>query len=337
MGKSKGRAAGAEVPSVSMEEVARLLAQPSKVPMVAATRARRQPRLKRSDASAVAASEGEAPSAEELADYDPSMFQWEGHEGAVFFLVYESQRACRLALARLSVFLEDREMHGQVLHQPATIQEYAAASYTGHNFTPEDVARFFEAAEAAEIPLHPAEQRLQALLVQTGLVPANEQAASGYPNYSCFHHARRDAGILGLVKTGDSTQNAETLLHESMHGLFYSYSVLRDATHEYWTTCLTAEERGIFETYLSDLGYDATNGFLVVNEFLAYMTTERSLFGKPRHDKAVASTRRGSGKPSGNENLQLLQRVQSDFNTRIRASVPDPRPGLGCLKCIFDD
>ena len=156
--------------------------------------------------------------------------------------------------------------------------------------------------------------------------------------YYGFEAAGCNTGILGLVKTADSGNNAATLLHESMHGLFYSYPKLREATLDYWNGSLSAEERHAFETYLSDLGYDAGNETLVVNEFLAYMTTERSLFGSQKNaPKSNPSKKSGSKKASGSEDLRLLQRVQEEFNSSISSFIPNPKPSLASLKCVFDD
>ena len=230
-------------------------------------------------------------------------FWWEGHD-SVLFLLYPNRIALRNALTRLSVFLEDPSESGRVV-APSDVRpgRFVAASYTGHNFRPADFARFASEARRQGHELDENESKLAGLLASE--FPGYEAGGEG-PGWGCIATAR------GLNKA----EVAGTLLHESMHGLFYADEGLRRASWSFWED-LSLPRKDLWRGFLGSLGYDSSNEELCVNEMLAYLATERDLLRR-----YAARSEGGEGEGA------TLEVVQADFVRFVEGHIPEPKPRL---------
>ena len=241
-------------------------------------------------------------------------FRWEGHE-RVLFLVFPNRIALRNGLTRLSVYLEDPAEGGKVVGPDVRPGKYVAASYTGHNFRPRDMARFAAEASAIGASLEPLEEKLLSILsteFPEAFVAGGDGDASLEENWGCIATAR------GLNKG----EVANTLLHESMHGLFYAYPSLREASWSFWEREASQEDRKIWRDFLGSLGYDSSNEELCVNEMLAYLCTEKQLI--QRYSSGPGSAGAGN-----------LKRLQDDFVIFVGDKIPVPKPYLRGQFCAF--
>ena len=164
--------------------------------------------------------------------------------------------------------------------------------------------------------LSPAEESLRGLLTAHGLLIAGrEGACTGAPGLC----------LLSVARGGARDEARGTLLHEAMHGLFYAHAPFAAHCWRFWTEQLSAAQRETWVAFLASLGYDVGNEELVVNEFQAYMCTERTLFG--------GTARR---RESGLADAERLAATQHAFAGFIAPLVPQPPPRLlGCV-CVFD-
>lgn len=265
----------------------------------------------------------------------------------------ESRVALRRACARLSVFLEAPGARGHVLPEVPTAVEHAAASYSGHNFRPEDWSRFSVAAGEAGVCLTEEEEWLGRALgcargagaVDSGATgveaacaaldlaaPAPPTAGESPPalvSASGFEGSNPEFEEIGCVAVARGLGKAEstaTLSHELMHGLFYSCSALRRRCQCFWEEEADAGERAAWISFLEEAGYDPEAPDLAANELLAYMTTEGELFSR----KAPGLRQKGGRalrqeEPSRN---RVLRELQARFNSAVGPDVPLPLPAL---------
>ncbi|UPR03071.1 hypothetical protein HOP50_11g63980 [Chloropicon primus] len=240
-------------------------------------------------------------------------FRWEGHEN-VLFIVFPNKIALRNGLTRLSVFLEDPVEAGTIMAaNDVRPGKYVAASYTGHNFRPSDYAKFAAKAREESKALEPEEEELWGILLKE--FPGFE--GGGGECWGCIATAR------GLNKG----EVANTLLHESMHGLFYAHSELRAVTWKFWDEVMDASEKSLWLHFLSSIGYNSSNEEVCVNEMLAYLTTEKELL------------RKYSIKPleqvDGRGGVLTMERLQEQFVKYVEGHIPFPKPHLRGQYCAF--
>lgn len=265
----------------------------------------------------------------------------------------ESRVALRRACARLSAFLEAPGARGHVLPEVPTAVEHAAASYSGHNFRPEDWSRFSVAAGESGVCLTEEEEWLGRALgcargagaVDSGATgveaacaaldlaaPAPPTAGESPPalvSASGFEGSNPEFEEIGCVAVARGLGKAEstaTLSHELMHGLFYSCSALRRRCQCFWEEEADAGERAAWISFLEEAGYDPEAPDLAANELLAYMTTEGELFSR----KAPGLQQKGGRalrqeEPSRN---RVLRELQARFNSAVGPDVPLPLPQL---------
>eukprot|EP00976_Prorocentrum_cordatum_P095010 1190010-Prorocentrum_minimum.AAC.4 len=196
------------------------------------------------------------------------VFRWQGHEN-VILLRFPSNAVQKASMARLSLFLEDKEHSGTVLEHLPTGRVGGALAYTGHNFRASDAARFFEAVNAAGFNLSDAENQLRLALESQRIVVTVK--GGGYIAPSKF-------GVIAVARGFEREEAKETLLHEAMHGLFYTAGDFERACWAFWQSSLKDDDRDTWREFLEGVGYDSSNEELTVNEFQAYMSTETKLF-----------------------------------------------------------
>ena len=126
-----------------------------------------------------------------------------------------------------------------------------------------------------------------------------------------------------------------TLLHEAMHGLFYTSEPFAAAARAFFQA-LSQQHRSLWRSFLTTLGYDSANEELVVNEFQAYMSTERELFGAAGVAQGGHTPRRGRGAASA-EVVQALTEIQRQWASAMGKHVPLPVPRVAGCACVFTD
>lgn len=175
-----------------------------------------------------------------------------------------------------------------------------------------------------------AEEALRALLERHRLlVSSRDGGVAGAPGTALLSVARGSGG--GGAASRDESR--ATLLHEAMHGLFYAHPPFAAACTAFWNDSLDEPRRGAWRAFLAALGYDVANEELVVNEFQAYMCTERQLFGGGSGGKG--KQRDGGG--GGAADVALLAAMQRAFAPYVAPHVPAPAPRLAGCACVFAD
>jgi len=157
---------------------------------------------------------------------------------------------------RIAYFLEKRGFRGRLLR---TSQLAGRHGWNAHDYGPDGLASFFNAAEDVQFPLNAEEVALRTLAMQQGILSRDGGR---------FQPGR--GGILSLSRSSSSIERRYLLTHESFHGIFFSSEEYRDFCFRLWDS-LAPEEREFYRSFLDSLGYDSADEFLAVNEFQAYL------------------------------------------------------------------
>jgi len=180
--------------------------------------------------------------------------------------------------SRLAFFLEKRGYRGRLLnnHELENLHGWNA-----HDYGPEGLASFFNAARRAGIALNPEELTLQEIaLDQSIVVMERDQLAPGR------------GGILSISRSSSVYERRLLLTHESFHGIFFASPEYRDFCFKLWDS-MSPGTKAFFRSFLDELGYDADYRYLCVNEFQAYFI-QQPLRYAPEYFQRV--TRRFEGK-----------------------------------------
>jgi len=160
---------------------------------------------------------------------------------------------------RLAFFVEKAGYRGRLV----SAEEVAALhGFNAHDYTAEDLARFYRAAEAASAPLGAEEELLKRILIANGLLRGDGlEAGSG--------------AILSISRSSSDELRRLLLTHEALHGLFFTLPRYRQACIYAWQA-LGPAEREFWALFLRWGSYDPADPLLSANEFQAY------LFQQPR-------------------------------------------------------
>jgi hypothetical protein len=189
---------------------------------------------------------------------------------------------------RLAYFVEKKGFRGRLM---TNAQLAGRHGWNAHDYGPDGLAFFYNAASEKAFPLNPEEKALEALALREGiLVPDGDHVAPGR------------GGVLSISRSSSEIERRYLLTHESFHGIFFSSPEYREFCFRLWDSIPPAERR-FYRSFLDSLGYDGDDRFLAVNEFQAYLMQqpleyaasyfERFLarFGEPGTGGAVEAAR----------------------------------------------
>ncbi|WP_426956438.1 hypothetical protein [Muricoccus radiodurans] len=143
--------------------------------------------------------------------------------------------------------------------------------YYGHNYTLDDILRFYALALSGDVVLNDGERWLEARLP--------EIRAAGGPGPLAL------ITLPGLEDRFDARARRAVLEHEAGHGRFFTDPPYAAFVMHVWRTVFTESERAAFRAFMVREGYDTANETLMANEAMAYFvcTPDRRFFD-PRRD-----------------------------------------------------
>ena len=157
---------------------------------------------------------------------------------------------------RLAYFVEKKGFRGKLLTNERLAGRHG---WNAHDYGPDGLASFFNAASEHMFPLNTEEKALEDLALREGILVADgDRVAAG------------EGGVLSISRGSSAIERRYLLTHESFHGIFFSSAEYRDFCFRLWDSLPSAERR-FYRTFLDSLGYDSGNRFLAVNEFQAYL------------------------------------------------------------------
>ncbi len=158
--------------------------------------------------------------------------------------------------SRLAFFLEKRGFRGRLLDNHALEKLHG---WNAHDYGPEGLASFFDAAELTGFVLNPEEITLRDIALEHGIIiVVRDRFAPG------------SGGVLSISRSSSIYERRLLLTHESFHGIFFASPEYRQFCFRLWDS-MSPRDKRFFRRFLDELGYDADYRYLCVNEFQAYL------------------------------------------------------------------
>jgi len=182
------------------------------------------------------------------------LYSWSSYPEIVVLDIAELDYQSRM-FKRLAFFYEKNEHRGTLLSNEELEGKHG---WNAHNYSPEGLAAFFQAAADTGFKLNPEEYHL-----------AEIAAANGVIEYRDRRYRPGEGGVLSISRQLPWLREV-FLTHEAMHGLFYMVDEFREFTFDYWEA-LAPEEREFWRLFFEFRDFDPTYEYLMVNEFQAYL------------------------------------------------------------------
>jgi hypothetical protein len=131
--------------------------------------------------------------------------------------------------------------------------------WNAHDYRPQDLAAFFEAARSAAFPLLPEERELEQLLLGTGVL---RRGADG-------SIVAGEGAVISVSRESPGYLRSQLLAHESFHGLFFIDQDFRDFSRGRWEN-LSPQARRFALALFGSMAYDTGDTNLMINELMAY-------------------------------------------------------------------
>ena len=174
--------------------------------------------------------------------------------------------------SRLAFFIEKRGFRGRLLDNVALEKLHG---WNAHDYGPEGLSSFFNAAEVAGVALNPEELTLRDIALEQGVLRMERDK---------FEPGT--GGVLSISRSSSVYERRLLLTHESFHGIFFASAEYRELCFRVWDS-LSPGTKAFFRSFLDDLGYDASYRYLCVNEFQAYLMQQPIRFA-PEYFQRVA-------------------------------------------------
>jgi hypothetical protein len=195
------------------------------------------------------------------------VFRWEDFPSILIFDFADYAVQDRY-LKRLAFYVEKAEFRGRL----AEDREIAGLhGWNAHDYRPQDLAAFFEAARTANFPLLPEERELEALLIKTGILKQDGNGAL----------RAGEGAIISISRESEDYLRFQLLTHEGFHGLFFIDEDFRNFSRLRWENLSPTAKRFILALFAS-IAYDVGDTGLMINELMAYCL-QQSVSQAPRY------------------------------------------------------
>ena len=183
------------------------------------------------------------------------VFRWEDFPSALIFDFADYAVQDRF-LKRLAFYVEKAGFRGRL----AADREIASLhGWNAHDYRPQDLAAFFEAARSVNFPLLPEERELEQTLAGAGILRRGEDGSVVAGEGALISISRESPGYL----------RARLLTHECFHGIFFIDQDFREFSRRRWENLSPQADRFIRALFAS-MAYDTGDTGLMINELMAY-------------------------------------------------------------------
>jgi hypothetical protein len=186
---------------------------------------------------------------------DYSLYRWDMLPSVLIF-DFKDYEAQDRYLKRIAFFVEKIGYRGSLLKDE---QLAPLHGWNAHDYRAEDLAAFFQAAKDKSFPLGAAENKLEGLLVGAGII--KDEGGRISPG---------NGALISIARGTTESLRWTFLVHESMHGIFFTDPEYRAFAQSLWAS-IGPEEKWFWKTYLGWAGYDPGWDYLIGNEFQAYL------------------------------------------------------------------
>ncbi|MCX7656129.1 MAG: hypothetical protein N2Z76_06355 [Treponemataceae bacterium] len=187
------------------------------------------------------------------------LFSWDRYPSILIFDMASYALQDRF-FKRLVFFVEKKGFRGKLWKDEA-IEEFRG--WNAHDYRAEDLAQFFSLANQTAFPLNKEEQELRDLLLANGIIQKGNDLSPYVPGRGA---------VLSIARGSEEYLRILFLVHESFHGLFFIDPQFQDFAGTRWKSLDPRAKRFLIGYFsLDSLQYDTTNGYLMKNEFMAYL------------------------------------------------------------------
>ena len=227
----------------------------------------------------------------------------------VFVAMFSSALKQQRAIQRVSLFLEDPLFAGTIVDDVPPGR--ASASYSGHNMRMGDIADFANGASS----LSESESELINQLELAGALFCRQNPRKGSKSNG-YLSAMNGSCLLTVSKSKDVREAKDALRHELVHGAFYTCADFKRAVKRFWEESMRDHERDAWKETCASIGYNTSNSELVLNEFAAYMATERNIASRE-----LAPSVNMGGQKRDTSVGKLLEQIQRRFMQSLEPNV----------------
>jgi hypothetical protein len=202
-------------------------------------------------------------------------------------------------LKRLAFFVEKIGFVGRLAPDSEIANLHG---WNAHDYRPEDIARFFDAAASQHFPLAAEEIELRELLLKQGLLI---KSGSRYlPGKGAF---------VSITQESPPYLQSKFLVHELSHALFFTDNRYRDLALSLYQN-LNDDEKWFLIQYFRWMRYNIDSAYLMANEMQAYLVQQ------PTQDleKYFSVT---LGERLAQEHPELKQKIDSYMQNHLAALV----------------
>jgi hypothetical protein len=203
------------------------------------------------------------------------VFRWEDFPSILIFDFADYAVQDRY-LKRLAFYVEKAEFRGRLAEDREIANLHG---WNAHDYRPQDLSAFFEAARVANFPLLPEERELEALLIKTGILKQDGNGVLG-PG---------EGAIISISRESEDYLRFRLLTHEGFHGLFFIDEDFRNFSRLRWENLSPTAKRFILALFAS-IAYDVRDTNLMINELMAYCL-QQSVSQAPRYFGEIQASR----------------------------------------------
>jgi hypothetical protein len=187
------------------------------------------------------------------ADYD--LYRWDMLPSVLIFDFrdYATQDAY---LKRLAFFVEKEGFRGR-LAKDDEIRDLHG--WNAHDYRPEDLAAFFEAARSSGFALNPKELAFRDLLASRGVIDLDGG-----------RYVAGKGAFISISRESVPYQRTQLLTHESTHAIFFCDADYRGFVQQTWSA-IPGEEKWFWKLLFGWMAYDTGDAYLMANEYQAYL------------------------------------------------------------------
>lgn len=159
---------------------------------------------------------------------------------------------------RLAFFVEKEGYTGRLLTDAELTGKHG---WNAHDYRSIDLAAFFQAAKDRRFALNEREKELRTILLDNGIIRFDKEHGLYLPV---------EGGCISLSRSSNAELRDLFMVHECIHGIFFSSEAYREASFRFWEE-LSERERAYWELFFGWMSYDLGNLYLMVNELQAYL------------------------------------------------------------------
>jgi hypothetical protein len=189
------------------------------------------------------------------------VYQWDIFPSILIFDTADYAVQDRL-LKRLAFFAEKRGYRGRIVSDAEIEDQHG---WNAHDYRAQTLADFYNAANKIKFPLNNEERELEKILIANNIVQYNAARTA---------YIAGEGAVISISRENEPAYlRRRFMAHESFHGIFFVDKDFRAFSEQRLANLNSAAKR-FLKSYFEWYGYDVSDNYLYVNEFMAYVLQE---------------------------------------------------------------